>query len=395
MFRKIILLVSALMFINIVGYLIAVEPTEISPPEGKHVLIVYNSNATRDDNGNKIPDSLEIVHYYQIARRIPNKNLCAIRSSTKEVVTKEEYVRDIKTVIEAYLERTALRNQIRYLVVTKGVPLKIIDPMSNSCRSTTSHRSIDGALCFLYSFSARKQNRTDGNGIGRFPNPYFNVDSEYTLRHRFQSFHYASKYPLSYLVTRLDGYTVDDVKSMIDRSLNAYQPQRQKALPIGYILDDHPKSIADRMPVSHRVLTQRGENVRYDETASHITINDGFVMGYTSYGIHAKMPDGYITNTLKFQYANGALIMTYESFNAFGFRSPGQHRHGQVAEFIHAGGTGGIGNVAEPCLSGIAHEYILYAAYAAGYPLADACYMSLPFLNWTSVVVGDPLCHIR
>ncbi|HIE25885.1 TPA: TIGR03790 family protein [Candidatus Poribacteria bacterium] len=387
MFRKIILLVYALMFINIVGNPIAVEPTEISPPEGRHVLIVYNSNATRDDNGNKIPDSLEIVHYYQIARRIPNKNLCAIRSSTKEVVTKEEYLRDIKTVIEAYLERTALRNQIRYLVVTKGVPLKIIDQMPNSCKSTTRRRSVDGALCFLY--------QTDGNGVGRFPNPYFNVDPQYTLKHRFQSFHYASKYPLSYLVTRLDGYTVDDVKSMIDRSLNAYQFRRQKVIPVWYILDDHPTSIADRMPISHRVLTQRGENVRYDGTASYITTNDGLVMGYTSYGVHAKMPDGYITNTLKFQYANGALIMTYESFNAFGFQSPDQHRHGQVAEFIHAGGTGGIGNVAEPCLSGIAHEYILYAAYAAGYPLADACYMSLPFSNWTSVVVGDPLCRIR
>jgi Galactose oxidase, central domain/Bacterial TSP3 repeat len=199
---------------------------------------------------------------------------------------------------------------------------------------------------------------------------------------------------LSYLVTRLDGYTVADIKGMIDRAAGPDQSGQGC-----FVFDSKPNSY-DTMYEARSKLLQLDPNITINpdpwvESYDWILNNGGEkVMGYVGHGVHAGMPDGYIQDLLTFEYANGALFSTYESFNGWGFESPDQSSHGQIAEFIKMGGTGGVGNVYEPYVSAVPDEHLLFPAYFAGYPLADAIYQSLAYMDWQSVVVGDPLCMI-
>ena len=118
-----------------------------------------------------------------------------------------------------------------------------------------------------------------------------------------------------YLVTRLDGYTVVDVKGMIDRAIIADSSGN------GYwVVDDHPKTGAylsgDNIDEAYLELEKLGQDIipnPWEVSSSWITENAaGSVIGYTSWGVHSSMPDGYYSNTLNFNYLPGAISSTYE-----------------------------------------------------------------------------------
>ena len=379
------------------------SPTYAEVPTGDEVLVVYNTNYAEDENRNGIPDGYEIAQYYRKVRDIPEGNLVPITVSTAEQITRPEYDQNydaegiyqetsyIKQAIERYLtshfneQGVLLKDAIRYIVLTNGVPLKMRQYDGLSEVRKVDYSSVDAAVALLFQ---------EYDIDGRIRNPYYNVDPDLTLDYRFKPFHFvrSNRVALSYLVTRLDGYSIADIQGMIDRSQRAGTRSEEYV----WVLDDDGKTI-DQMEEAHERLKEMGEKVCPDPWVNDktwITQAPGRVMGYVSHGIHADMPDGYLTELLQFEYAEGALISTYESFNGYGFRSPDQSTHGQVAEFIRAGGTGGVGNVYEPYASSIAHEEIMLPAYAAGYPLADAVYMSLAYLDFATVVVGDPLTCI-
>jgi Tfp pilus assembly protein PilF len=49
--------------------------------------------------------------------------------------------------------------------------------------------------------------------------------------------------------------------------------------------------------------------------------------------------------------------------------------------------------VAEPYLDASVRADVLFPAYFAGFNLAESFYLSMPYLSWQTVVVGDPLCR--
>ena len=52
------------------------------------------------------------------------------------------------------------------------------------------------------------------------------------------------------------------------------------------------------------------------------------------------------------------------------------------------------GNTSEPYLTACARPDYLLPAYNQGRNLAESYYLSLVYLSWQSVIVGDPLCSI-
>jgi len=123
------------------------------------------------------------------------------------------------------------------------------------------------------------------------------------------------------------------------------------------------------------------------------------VMGYTSCGRHSWMlqcgDTAYIQLCLDFDYANGALFNTFDSYNGFSMTIDNRYEdHGMVSEFIKMGGTCGLGHTWEPLLGGIAKNDNLFNLYQMGYSFADAAYQSIPILAWNNVVIGDPLTTI-
>jgi len=372
------------------GWALAATPTFEDVPTPAEVLVVYNSSYTTDSDSDGVQDSLEIAQYYQAARSIPSANVVGIAAPTSEEITRAQYNEEIKSALESYLTSSGLKTSIKYIVLVKGIPLKI-QYTNNASYGSTDYSSVDAAVCLLFETYSI---------VWRIANPYYNVDPSYTKSFRFKTEHFSTDgVYLRYLTTRLDGYTVADIKGMIDRAVAA------DTSGTGYwIIDGHQKTY-DHMASAYTKLKSLGQHINPDpwsDTTAMITSNPaGSVIGYVSHGIHAGMGDGYVSNNppndnhLNFTLLNGAVFSTYESFNAYGFVTSTQSTHGQVAEWLQIGGSGGIGNVYEPWASSIADEDIFMPAYAVGYPWADAAYQSLPYMDFVSVVVGDPLMTIR
>jgi hypothetical protein len=109
------------------------------------------------------------------------------------------------------------------------------------------------------------------------------------------------------------------------------------------------------------------------------------------------MPPTYIQDTLDFNYANGAVFNTYESFNGYSIgmlRRVVQGEQGLMTEFLLTGGTGGSGNAWEPYLMKHIWTSVYFPSYAIGYNQIDAAWQGMNYLAWRSVIVGDPLTKI-
>lgn len=405
-------------------------PTYANIPESKHVLVVYASN---------IPVSQQIKNAYVAARSIPATNEYGINippngqgaflaQNGEEIRGNGNagwlyYTTNIAAYIENHLSTTynsegqLLKDVIRYIVFCKGIPHKVrsVPYIWNSL--VRKNVSTDALACLLFQ-----------NVLSLYDTPYyfvvnplFKADTNITLDYRFVPNHFvnAQGWRLSYLVSRLDGDDFADVEAMIQRSL-----QPDVTGEKWRILDDDPcvgfSGVSSYMQQAHNKLSNLGfanmNPTPYVNDLSWITDNpSGQVIGYSSFGNNAgsrdnlpplcvpglpRMPPDYILNTLNFQYANGAIFHTWESYNGWTFSHyrlddvGGRVAQGLIEDFVHRGGTGGEFHTYEPRVNGMGHDDVHHPAYAMGYTLVDAIYQGIQYLAWQSGVVGDPLVAI-
>lgn len=377
---------------------VSLRSTTYDKPE--NVLILYNINYQVDENDNNIWDGYEIAEYYRQKRQIPIENIQAIETSVNSQITRSEYdtyfddsgnYLGIRQQVENILqtktdsEGNPLRTEIKYIVLTKGIPYKISFNQSDALFSA-DYASVDASLAMIFNGNY--------NISWYIPNPYYNQDPAFTGEASFIPEFYTNSdnLRLSFLVTRLDGYTVADVKSMIDRGSRADSLSRTGT----FILDGDQKTY-DHMQQAAKTLNALGANVYpdpwVDGTDNILSIEDS-VTAIITHGVHAGLPSSYITDLYDFKLKDGAVFSSYESYNAASFSFNSTTGQGQIADFIHIGGSGGVGNVYEPYSSNIPVESILLPAYYSGYTFGEAAYMSLKNMDWTAVVIGDPLMRI-
>ncbi len=148
--------------------------------------------------------SREIGEYYLHKRAIPLANLCSIDTAPVETIERPVYDKEIEAPIARFLRNHGLQEKILYIVLTSGVPLRINGP-GEEFRSEAA--AVDSELTLLYS-------RMRGVSIplaGPARNPFFR-QRDTPFRHPL--------FPI-YLVTRLDGYNMADMKALVDRGLAA------------------------------------------------------------------------------------------------------------------------------------------------------------------------------
>ncbi|MBU1627508.1 TIGR03790 family protein, partial [bacterium] len=341
-----------------------ISPDICSPDQ---VLVIVNQNSEV---------SLAIGNYYMEIRGIPEGNLCLISSSTNEVIQRFEYISNIFLPVKDYLESTGLKERIKYLVTTTGVPLKITGEFSFD----TYMASVDSELVLL--------DYDTYNLRGWLRNPYFGADSNLDR----------STIPI-YLVNRLTAYDIDedsnnipdDVESYLQKSL--YPPSDEGR----FVLDVDPGrdnmggyGVAnDWLREAANTLTQMGADVFLDETNDFL-VNEENVAGYCSWGSN----DTHTKNHGEpyFTWVDGAIAATYVSTNARTFKYPPNYGQSMEADMLREGVTGVYGNVYEPYLDACARPHVLFPRYYIGYNLAESYYMSLFYISWMEIVVGDPLC---
>lgn len=95
-----------------------------------------------------------------------------------------------------------------------------------------------------------------------------------------------------------------------------------------------------------------------------------------------------------FNYANGAIFNTIESYNgrAFGGLTAGGTNQEQASDFLAAGGTFAIAHVWEPLAATIPDNEQIAANFLRGQMTwAEAAWSSIGSLSWMHIVLGDPL----
>jgi uncharacterized protein (TIGR03790 family) len=319
----------------------------------KNVLVIVNDNSAV---------SKKVGAYYAAKRKVPTRNVLHIKCPTEEEIGYDKYQRLIERPVKTYLARTNLQKTVDYLVLTKGVPLKI----------SASGRSIDSMLmCMDFGFNPTALDA----GV---PNPYYGKNGHFAH----------SKYGF-YLATRLDGYTMAHAKSLVDRALAA-KPSRGV-----FLLDIAPNenrgsytSMNIAMRQAHKKLAGKGYRSILNETRTFVGGQKG-LMGYYSWGSNDDSFDRALYRSNHF--LPGAIAETVVSTSARTFRHANEGQS-LIADLIEAGVTGVKGYASEPLLTAIAKPEILFSRYTTGYNLAESFYMASPMIFWKDVVVGDPLC---
>ncbi|MCG7853736.1 MAG: TIGR03790 family protein, partial [Methanosarcinaceae archaeon] len=348
-------------------------------PESESILLVFNPSNS---------DSVSIKDYYIsdiTGRNIKNDMICELDLTLGESISRTQYNEQIRTPVEDFIESNNLKNRIKYIVLTKGIPLKI-SPTHGTDYNDLDYAAVDSELSLIFS--------EEYNLDGRIFNPYYGKpDGNW-----FHPFKYKmGTAVVAYLVTRLAAWEVEEVYGMIDRALDPYSG------PDAYAILDGGKTY-DRMELAADIYVDRGiqhlfENAEIFLTAETIdnpSISDN-VLGYTGHGIHhspAPPGGGLYVFELGFGLLNGAIFNTYESSNCTTFNEASRSGMGMVGDWIRIGGTGGIGHVYEPWSDAVGDERFLYPRQVSKHNLAEACYMALRYVSWTETVVGDPLCIV-
>jgi uncharacterized protein (TIGR03790 family) len=315
-----------------------------------NVLVVINRSSST---------SVKIGEYYAKKRAIPSSRICRIDCTKSEDFPIEDYYK-LRDAIKSHIKRNGLKDEIDYIVLTKDIPLRI--------RDGNRRFSVDSCLVALWYDEMTNKS----------PNPY------YESSERFSS----KKFGI-YLVTRLDGYTEEDVLKLVDRSIAA-KPQK------GLFLFETPTSW-DKKPLYGNVNKSQREAAKLLKQKGFQCkiVSDGFaggekgLMGYYTWGSNNSKFDSakYCGNT----FLPGAIAETVVSTSA---RSMKPQKEGQslIADLIKSGVTGVKGYCTEPFVTAVARADILFDRYTSGFNLAESFYAASPYIHWMDIIVGDPLC---
>ena len=359
------------------------------------VLLASASDAQTSDNlllvvNDKSSLSLRLGEYYARKRSIQSTHVVHLQAATTDAVSRAEFDASIQTPIATQLSRYGLQDKVLYLVLTKGVPLRITG--TGGLSGTVA--SVDSELTLLY----RRLLGLQPPVSGRVPNPFFLADTSVVQARPFTRF--TSDI---YLVTRLDGFTVDDAIALIDRGAAPSRDGRivldQKATLIDRGGDDWLQQAADRLRDGNA-----SDRVALESTRAVAAVT-GPVLGYYSWGSNDPANQRRRSGL---QFSPGAIGGTFVSTDGRTFAEPptdwapsnpegrgplfGGSFQSLAGDLIRDGITGVSAHVAEPYLDATIRPQILFPAYLAGFNLAESFYLAMPFLSWQTVIVGDPLC---
>jgi len=354
------------------------SPLAAETPGADQVLLVVNRRSRA---------SQEIGDYYAQKRAIPASNRCTIDIVPDEMIARADYETKIEAPVAAFLKRRALTEKILYIVLTTGVPLRIGGTIQDTRPFSSDASSVDSELTLLY-------RRMRGEKIplpGPVPNPFFR-QRDAPFRHPL--------FPI-YMVTRLDAYSMADMKAMVDRALVARNTGK-------FVIDLRAdNNTPGNQWLRDAALLLPKDRVVMDLTATVLT-NVKDVIAYASWGSNDH---DHTQRFLHNQWLPGAIATEFVSTDARTFHPPPDSwQIGTWAEtrswyagapqsltgdYIREGASGASGQVDEPYLVFCPRPDYILPAYYAGRNLAESFYMGIPGLSWMNVVIGDPLMRLE
>lgn len=331
------------------------------------VAVIINDNSQVSQN---------IGDYFQAQRDIPDQNIIHIATTTEDEIDSLEF-EQIRQQIETYLIDNSLTDIINYMVTTKGVPLRVKRgscsfPAPMSCASVDSELSL-----ILGNYSG-----DIANTMG-FNNPYYDSGTHFEL----------ADFDI-YLVTRLDGYTEEDVINLIDRSgpnIPVNQLTSKLIFDIsftsGYDLDYFTSIMEDIIDN----VSSNGWGTTFHPDSSLLTDQQN-VFGY--YSLNHQPKDKILNNT----WVAGSIAELTRGGSAYTFDALNNVNNELiVANLIAEGATGAHGNAYNNFFStslNVNNLFNYYTDTTSHYNLAESFYMSIPKLSWVDIIIGDPKTSI-
>lgn len=343
----------------------ALEPGEI--------LVVANVGAEH---------SLELAEYYMRQRQIPLANLVRINTTGRERCTRQEYDDTIKKPVRQAFANLATVSRIRCLVVMYGVPLAIRPAELEEAKHLLGDKTMDTRAAVDSELALVL---TDEYPLeGWLPNPYFlGFQGQFTKLKRDEVL----------LVSRLDGPDPATVRRLIDDALwaeknglrgracfDARWPKPDTDKLEGYALYDvslHDAAAAIR-------ASGRMEEVRLDWQEQLFQAGDcpkaALYCGWYSLGRYVDA----------FAWVRGAIGFHIASAECSTLKEKGS----QVwcKRMLEEGVAATVGPVYEPYVQAFPLPELFFRVLAEGYlGLGESYLISLPFLSWQMVLIGDPL----
>lgn len=359
---KIFLLLAWVVFVPMAVH--ALAPNEI--------VVVANARAR---------GSLELAEYYMRRRQIPLDHLVRVGTTQNEQCSRQEYNQAIREPVRQGLIRLGKDRRIRCLVTMYGVPLAI-RPLESEETETAqkvrmdSRAAVDSELALVLAGDYPLE--------GWLPNPYFMG---------FRQQQGPLKRDLVLMVSRLDGPDTQTVRRLIDDALfaekeglrgqacfDARWPKPAASTLSGYALYDASiHAAAERIRASKRMST-----VRLDDGDALLQPGDcpqtALYSGWYSLGRYVDA----------FTWVRGAIGYHIASSEC----STLKQKDAQVwcKRMLEDGAAVTIGPVYEPYVQAFPPPELFFSTLADGYlGVAESYLVSLPFLSWQMVLIGDPL----
>jgi uncharacterized protein (TIGR03790 family) len=383
--------------------------------EPKEVLVIANLNAAK---------SKGLAHYYMEKRQIPKNNLVLVFMTDKETCTRDEYERKAQPPIRRFLDENT---DIRAMVTVFGVPLKISSPGKTPAEQTEfqalemkKKTMVDQLKDPLLTDATARQKKQKALSALKKTRAEFlrkidkqaSFDSELALIKKdsydlnmwignpyylgFKNQKTAVKKADILMTSRLDGANDTIVKRIINDSIEAEKtglkgtayfdarwkdPGERKVS--GYAFYDKSIHAAsqwlaqkNQIPVvlnDDTTLFQKGE---CPDTAL-----------YCGWYSLAKYIDA-------FSWAKGSVGFHIASSECATLK--GKNSQVWCKKMLDKGIAATIGPVGEPYVQSFPVPEIFFHYLTEGYlTLAESYLISLPYLSWKMVLIGDPLYRLN
>ncbi len=357
------------------------------------VLLLVNSNDSI---------SMSIGAYFQSQRNIPSSHVIAFPMPAQEIITPEQFG-TMADVLDSIVTQRNLPDSFAYIVTTKGMPLGIsadTDGYYAGVPYSPLNASVESELTILFSPALSSYIGDSFDVL----NPYYGKTAPFSP---------AANMGIR-LVTRLDGYTLQDVKDLIDRSGPNRFVRKDSALVVidrdpvwdSILTDWYVKNVRDSDTLwddyydsTVRWLRTDGWTVLYDTTPSYITRQSN-VIAYQSWGSNDHSFGGAFNDTSALpdhSWLPGALAVWYVSTSGRSFMPGTPYGQSLAADLVSEGVSGIAAFVFEPffyAMPNIALTFPNYLLSTRRRNLAEAFYSAMQPLSWMGTVIGDPKTSI-
>jgi len=323
----------------------------------------------------KVTESVNLAQYYMQVRSIPKENVLILQTTTKEKCSRTVFAQEIQQPILQFVSQRLQTQRIRCLVTMYGIPLKIFSAKKEKNDQKTDRAAVDSELALLLSGEYPL--------AGWQPNPYFlGFQRQKTLLIRDKVL----------MVSRLDGPDPESVRRIIDDSIQAEQtglegkacmdarwkfPQKNNTQ--GYALYDASLHNAAEL------LKKDGRlNVKLNSVEQLFSRNEcpqtALYCGWYSLADYRNA----------FTWQPGSVGYHIASAECSTLKKSGSKVW--CKRMLEEGIAATIGPVYEPYVQGFPRPDIFFSHLIDGYLSLAECYLiSLPYLSWQMVLIGDPL----